>query len=276
MTRTPRTLDNIVRRLEDLQAEQRRLEIQHAVVFVQLKDFIQEARAAGLEDTELLQENPGPARSATADPEEESIPELEARQVGDGTPESIPRPQGRSFFQFGGDAVNRPRILLDSSISTQDIANSYLSAPSVAAPAPSRPLSDSDSDSSLFVPRRSVTTRSRNNSSANTNQIPARRPSLSPAILPARLSAAASEYLPSGHVLFTCSSPRGISVGDRIFISNSISQRSGSSRAHELRDRFATVSRVNNLTRRVVFETDSGFSSNRKLKHIKLVVDTSH
>ena len=92
MTRTPRTLDNIVRRLEDIQAEQRRLEIQHAVVFVQLKDYIQEARAAGLEDAELLQEDPRPTRSDTADPEEESIPELESRQVEDGTPESIPRP----------------------------------------------------------------------------------------------------------------------------------------------------------------------------------------
>ena len=77
------------------------------------------------------------------------------------------------------------------------------------------------------------------------------------------------EYLPPDHILVACSSPRNINVGDRVYVTNQISHNSG----NELRDRFGTVKKVNILRSRVVFETDSGTTTNRKVKNVKLVVN---
>ena len=76
------------------------------------------------------------------------------------------------------------------------------------------------------------------------------------------------EYLPPDHILVPCPSPRNISIGDRVYITNQISHGSG----NELRDRFGTVKKVNLIRNRVVFVTDSGTTTNRKTKNVKLVV----
>ena len=59
-------------------------------------------------------------------------------------------------------------------------------------------------------------------------------------------------------------SPRELSRGDRVWINNSISHNTGD----ENEDRSATVTKVNHITKRVSFETDSGIITNRNIKYL--------
>ena len=63
------------------------------------------------------------------------------------------------------------------------------------------------------------------------------------------------------------SSPRQLTIGDRVWIVNSISHNTGD----EVKDRSATVKKVNNLTKRVSFETDSGITTNRNIKYLQKI-----
>ena len=64
-------------------------------------------------------------------------------------------------------------------------------------------------------------------------------------------------------------SPRELTKGDRVWIVNTISHNTGDN----VKDRTATVTKVNNLTKRVSFETDSGITTNRSIKYLQKIIE---
>ena len=76
-------------------------------------------------------------------------------------------------------------------------------------------------------------------------------------------------------VLSVIRSPRNLSVGDRVWITNQISHSTGSTRAAVEADRSATVTRINHFNNRVFFETDSGTKTYRKVKNLKKIVEST-
>ena len=76
-------------------------------------------------------------------------------------------------------------------------------------------------------------------------------------------------------VLSVIRSPRNLSVGDRVWITNQISHSTGRSRAAVEADRSATVTRINIFNSRIFFETDSGTRTYRKVKNLKKIEEST-
>lgn len=76
-------------------------------------------------------------------------------------------------------------------------------------------------------------------------------------------------------VLENIQSPRAVSIGDRVWITNDISHSTGSSRAANAADRSGTVTKVHRVSGRISFETDSGVSTIRKIKFLKKIIPST-
>ena len=70
-------------------------------------------------------------------------------------------------------------------------------------------------------------------------------------------------------------SPRAVSIGDRVWITNEISHSSGTSRAARTADRSGTVTKVHRVSGRISFETDSGVATIRKVKFLKKIIPSA-